>query len=263
MLGRLTERAAERAAAARASAGSVRALERAAAAAPAPPSFKDALRRPEVAVVAEVKRRSPSKGAINPGLSAAAQALAYAEAGAAAVSVLTEPEDFGGSLADLEEARRAVRVPLLRKDFIVDDVQILEARAAGASAVLLIARALEPAVLPRLVASAHALSLDALVEVRDERELERALAAGSGVVGVNNRNLETLAIDAAVGDRLLPMVPRDWLALWESGVRDVEGVRRAATAGADAVLVGSALSASPDPRAAVRSLASVPKVPRG
>jgi indole-3-glycerol phosphate synthase len=179
------------------------------------------------------------------------------------VSVLTEPEDFGGSLVDLEEARRAVRVPLLRKDFIVDEVQLLEARAAGASAVLLIARALEPAVLPRLASSARALSLDALVEVRDERELERALAAGSGVVGVNNRNLETLAIDPAVGDRLLPLVPDEWAALWESGVRDVEGVRRAAAAGADAVLVGSALSASADPRAAVRSLASVPRVGRG
>lgn len=263
MLGRIVERARSRVGATRAVAGAVSALERAASAASIPPSFKDALRRLEVAVVAEVKRRSPSKGEINPGLSAGEQARAYAEAGAAAVSVLTEPEDFGGSLADLEQARAAVHVPLLRKDFIVDEVQLLEARAAGASAVLLIARALDPEALPRLAAFAASLSLDALIEVRDERELDRALAAGGGVVGVNNRNLETLAIDAEVGERLLPRVPGDWVALWESGVRDASGVRRAAAAGADAVLVGSVLSASADPRAGVRALVGVPRIPRG
>ncbi|HEX6536327.1 MAG TPA: indole-3-glycerol phosphate synthase TrpC [Gemmatimonadaceae bacterium] len=256
-------RANERAAAARSSPAAVAALERTAAGAPIPPSFKDALRRADVAVVAEVKRRSPSKGEINRALSAPAQAAAYAGGGASAISVLTEPDDFGGSLDDLRAARAAVSVPLLRKDFIVDEVQLLEARAAGASAVLLIARAISPSVLERLAAFALGLSLDALIEVRDEAELDRALAAGTGVVGVNSRDLETLAIDPAVSERLVPRIPGACVALWESGVRDVDGVRRAARSGADAVLVGSVLSGSVDPRAAVRALVGVPKVARG
>lgn len=248
---------------ARADRGALAALEREAAIAPPAPSFLAALRQPNVAVIAEVKRRSPSKGAINGALSAAAQARAYEAGGAAAVSVLTEPMHFGGSLADLREARAAVGLPVLRKDFHVDEVQLLEARAAGAAAALLIVRALAPDVLPRLTAFALSLSLEPLVEVHDAAELERALAAGARVVGVNNRDLETLAIDPAVGDALVPLVPSACVAVWESGVHDAAGVGRAAAAGADAVLVGSSLSAAGDPAAAVGGLAHVRRIARG
>lgn len=263
VLGGIVRETTARVAALRADAAAVRNLEREAAAAPAGPSFREALVRGEVAVVAEVKRRSPSRGEINAALSAADQARAYAAGGAAAVSVLTEPLHFGGSLDDLRAVRAAVRLPLLRKDFVIHEVQLLEARAAGASAALLIARALPPAALPELARAALALGVEPLVEVRDEAELERALACGARVVGVNHRDLETLAIDPAVGDRLLPLVPPDCVAIAESGVRTASDVERAARAGADAVLVGSVLSAAGDPGAAVRSLAGVRRSGRG
>jgi indole-3-glycerol phosphate synthase len=237
-------------------------LEAAARAAPVPGSLETALRdAPDVRVIAEVKRRSPSKGGIAPGLSAAAQADAYAAGGAAAISVLTEPTEFGGSLADLDAARPASR-PLLRKDFIVDRLQLLEARAHGASAVLLIARALHPDKLAELHAAARALSLDTLVEIHDERELETALGGNYPIVGVNNRNLETLEMSARPAETLLPQIPRAVVAVFESGVQSTADVIRAATLGADAVLVGSAVSASADPAAAVRSLTGVPRQPR-
>lgn len=258
VLGRIIAEAHERAAAVRARKEGVAELERAAANASSVPSFSDALGGAHVAVIAEVKRRSPSKGEINSALSAADQARAYAAGGAAAVSVLTEPAHFGGELGDLERARTA-GVPLLRKDFHVDEVQLLEARAFGASAALLIVRALAPEALPRLARFAAGIGLDVLVEVHDERDLERALALGDGIIGVNNRDLETLAIDPAVGDRLLPRIPRSCIAVAESGVREAGDVARAAAAGADAVLVGSVLSAAGDPTAAVRALASVPR----
>ncbi len=235
-------------------------LERTAAAArhlPVP-AFAAALRAGgTIAVIAEVKRRSPSQGEINTALSASAQAMAYAAGGAAAISVLTEPKHFGGSLADLADARAAVSVPLLRKDFVVDRTQLWEARVSGASAVLLIARALEPALLDELAAEAIALGLEPLVEVRTEQELARATATRAPAIGVNQRDLETLVVDPAVAERLLPLVPRDRVAVSESGVRDRAAVERAAASGADAVLVGSALSASADPAAAVRALAGV------
>jgi indole-3-glycerol phosphate synthase len=222
------------------------------------PSFTAALRAGRaVSVIAEVKRRSPSKGEINTALSAGAQAMAYAAGGAAAISVLTEPQHFGGSLTDLADARAAVSIPLLRKDFVLDRTQLWEARAAGASAVLLIARALEPALLDELAAEAIALGLEPFVEVRSEQELARALATGAPAIGVNQRDLETLAIDPEVAERLLPLVPRARVAVSESGVRDRGGVERAAANGADAVLVGSALSAAADPAAAVRALTGV------
>lgn len=231
------------------------------------PSFADALQSPAgapVAVIAEVKRSSPSKGVINAGLGAAAQALAYAAGGAAAVSVLTEPTRFGGSNADVQDAVAALggRTPVLRKDFLVDHVQLAEARALGASAVLLIARALAPATLRALADGARSLGLEPFVEVRDRWELDDALAADARVIGVNNRDLETLAIDLATGEALVPHIPADRLAVFESGVASAADVERAARAGADAVLVGSAVSAATDPTAAVAALAGVPRVGR-
>ena len=230
-------------------------------AAPAPP-FGVALRGRHVAVIAELKRRSPSKGDINPALDAGERCAAYARGGAAALSILTEPAHFGGRPADLTEARARVSVPLLRKDFHVHPLQLAEARALGASAALLIARALSPALLEQLAGEASELGLETLIEVRDEWELERALSAGGTAVGVNNRDLETLAIDAAVSARLVPLIPAGTPAVYESGVRTEDEVREAAALGADAVLVGSSISAADDAERAVRSLAGVPRVPR-
>ncbi|MBV9879855.1 MAG: indole-3-glycerol-phosphate synthase [Gemmatirosa sp.] len=253
-LGTLVADAARRAAALR---PRLRELERHAAAAPPAPSFAGALRGETVAVIAEIKRRSPSKGDINPGLSVVDQAAAYAGGGAAALSILTEPTRFGGTEADLVAARGAVSLPLLKKDFHVAPVQLVEARALGASAALLIARALSPTSLRALAALGADLGLDVLVEVRDERELDVALSTEAPVVGVNNRNLETLVIDLAAGDRIVPLIPPDRLAVFESGVSTVAEVERAADAGADAVLVGSSVSAAADPVAAVRALCGV------
>jgi indole-3-glycerol phosphate synthase len=229
---------------------------------PSPPSFAAALQRPTVAVIAEVKRASPSKGVLNAGIRAGEQAAAYAAGGAAALSILTEPSRFKGDIADLRAARRAVIIPLLRKDFIVSTSQIVEARAAGAAAVLLIARALSPDELDQLAAAIRAEGLHSLIEVRDEVELQRAIDAGADVIGVNTRNLETLEIHPEVGLRLVGKVPAETPSIFESGVQTASQVEAAAAAGADAVLVGSALSASPDPVAAVRALAAVPRIGR-
>lgn len=238
-------------------------LERMASARERGPSFAAALRRDQVTVIAEVKRRSPSKGDIAPRLSAAEQARRYEQGGAAAISVLTEPRHFGGSLDDLSSVRAAVRLPILRKDFIVDRLQLLEARAHGASAVLLIARALEPPQLLALAAAARETGVETLIEVRDEAELERAVEARADVIGINNRNLETLEIDPTTAPRLLPLVPASIPAVAESGMREPADVEHAALAGADAVLVGSAISAATDPEAAVRALAAVARRERG
>jgi len=227
------------------------------------PSFAAALQADRVAVIAEVKRRSPSKGDIAPGLAAADQARRYEQGGAAAISVLTEPSNFGGSLDDLAAVSAAVRIPVLRKDFLIDRLQLLEAKAYGASAVLLIARALEPARLLALAAAAREAALETLIEVRDEAELERALEAQADAVGINNRNLETLEIDPTTALRLLPLVPASIPAVAESGLREPADVERAAQAGAHAVLVGSAVSAAADPVTAVRALAAVPRRERG
>ena len=231
--------------------------------APAGPSFAAALRRTDVAVVAEVKRRSPSKGVINAGLDAAEQASAYARGGAAALSILTEPTEFGGSVQDLMDARAATNLPTLKKDFHVHTVQALEARAAGASAMLLIARALPPDDLTAIADRASELGVEVLVEVRSEQELERALAIRHAVIGVNSRDLETLVIDATVTARLIPLIPADRLAIAESGVSARSDVERAAGVGADAVLVGSTVSASSDPAAAVAALTGVARMLRG
>lgn len=224
--------------------------------------FVAALLRDDVAVIAEVKRRSPSKGPINPGVSAVALAGAFADGGAAALSVLTEPDSFGGSVQDLVDIRRRVELPTLKKDFHVDAVQLLEARAIGASAILLIARALEPSRLADLAGEAHQHGLDVLVEVRDEDELARAIALGAAAVpmiGVNNRNLETLVVSPNTAERILPLIPADRIAIHESGISERSQVEAAARHGARAVLVGSSVSAASEPTSAVRALTGVPR----
>ena len=235
-------------------------LERLAAdQAPARP-FAAALDGPAVGVIAEVKRRSPSRGDLNPGLVASELATAYERGGAAAISVLTEPTSFRGSPADLSDVACTVALPVLRKDFIVHEVQILESRALGASAVLLIARALEPRSLPRLVEAARASGIEPLVEVRTRGELARALDSGARVIGINARDLETLVVDENVPLELIAHVPGDIVAIAESGITERAGVEAAARAGANAVLVGSALSTARDPEQAVRGLAGVARV---
>ncbi len=226
-----------------------------------PLPFAPALRGDAVRVIAEVKRASPSKGAIAAGLDAPAQAAAYVAGGAAAISVLTEPTRFGGRLTDLTAVANAVPVPAIRKDFLVDPVQLWEARAAGASAVLLIVRALSPEALSRLMDVAAEAALATLVEIRGRDELERALAVGATVIGVNNRNLETLAIDSATAPAVIPHIPSACIAVAESGMRGPADVNPAADAGADAILVGSAVSASTNPTADVRALASIARRP--
>jgi indole-3-glycerol phosphate synthase len=223
------------------------------------PSFSRALRGTDVGIIAEIKRRSPSRGEIRPGIPAVDQAEAYKRGGAAAVSVLTELVHFGGKLEDLEAVSDSLGIPALRKDFHVDVTQLFEAKAAGASAALLIARAVTPRVLRNLIVSARHMRLESLVEVRDEAELELALSAGAEIIGVNNRDLETLEIDETTCARLIPLIPRDRIAIAESGMATRADVEAAAAAGADAALVGSAVSAADDPTAAVRSLVGVPR----
>jgi indole-3-glycerol phosphate synthase len=209
-----------------------------------------------VRFVAEVKRASPSAGAIAAGLDAVRQARRYAEAGAAAISVLTDGPGFGGSLADLVAVRAAVTVPLLRKDFVIDAYQLLEARLHGADAALLIVAALDDATLRRLLDRCGALGLSALVEVHDEREVERAAAAGARIVGVNNRDLRSFRVDLGVSERLLPLLPPTAKPVAESGVRTADDARRLRRAGASNLLVGEALVRAEDPGSLMRALAS-------
>lgn len=240
------------------------AIEDAAREAAPVPAFATALLgdRRSVAVIAEIKRASPSAGIIDLGISAASRAKQYEAGGAAAISVVTEPMHFLGADRDLEIARAEVSIPLLKKDFHVHPLQLLEARALGASAALLIVRAIPPGALEALVRAAEDAGLEVLVEVRTERELDHALSAGARTIGVNARDLETLEVDTSLPERLLPMVPGDCVAVSESGIRDRADVVRVGQAGGDAVLVGSMLSASPDPAASVRALAGVPREKR-
>jgi len=228
-------------------------LERDAAARRAPPSFRAALRRPTVAVVAEVKRRSPSAGTIREDLDPGDRAALYAQHGAAALSVLTDGPYFGGSIDDLLAASQRSSIPVLRKDFILDEVQILEARAAGAAAVLLIVRALGKR-LPALLQFVGESGLDALVEVHTERELRTALDAGATIVGVNSRDLDTFALDLDAALRIVARVPAECVAVAESGMAGQPDVLRAAEAGADAVLIGTALSAAVSPGSLLEEL---------
>lgn len=220
---------------------------------PAGPSLVAALSPPGVSVIAEIKRASPSKGPLAPDLSAPGQARAYLGGGAAAVSVLTEPDRFAGSLADLADVA-ALGAPTLRKDFLVDPYQVWEARAAGASAVLLIVAALDEPTLARLHDEARAAGLDVLVEIHDEAELDAAARVGAHVVGVNSRDLKTFEIDRDAFARLRPRLPAGCLAVAESGVRDADDVRAAGEQGADAVLVGESLVRAGDPAAACAAL---------
>jgi indole-3-glycerol phosphate synthase len=252
VLGRLTQKAFERASLSPVVVDELRARTRDL---PAASSFGAAIRNATgVAVIAEVKRKSPSRGALSPGLSAADRAESYVAGGAVALSILTEESEFGGSLTDLAEVRTRVGVPLLRKDFHVHESQVWEARIAGASALLLIARALEPALLEYLCGATIDAGLEPLIEVRSAKELDLAIHLRAPLIGVNARNLETLVIDAAVVAELLPSVPRDRVAVAESGIQGVDDVTRVARQGADAVLVGSMLSLAPDGADAVRGL---------
>ena len=231
-----------------------RVLEARAAEGPAPRGFRAALARPGLRVIAECKRRSPSRGVLCAAYDPSAIARQYAGAGAAAISVLTEPAFFDGALAHLAAVRAAVDLPLLRKDFVVDGYQLLEARAAGADAVLLIVAALDDRDLRRLRDEARALGLDALVEVHDEDELTRALDAGADLVGVNNRNLRTLAVDVAASARIGPRLPAGVVGVAESGLRTHDDLVRLGRAGYGAFLVGERLMSTADPGAALREL---------
>jgi indole-3-glycerol phosphate synthase len=228
----------------------------------APRGFAAALRRPsEVRLLAEVKRRSPSAGDIRPGADPAEVARAYVGGGAAALSVLTDRDYFGGDLAFLRAVREAVDVPVIRKDFLIDPVQVWEARAAGADAVLLIARILEQPLLEELHGLARELGMDVLVEAHTEAELDRALAAGATLVGVNNRDLDTFVTDLDLSLRLAPRVPAALTYVAESGIRTAADVDRLGAAGVDAILVGESLMRQADLRAAAAALTGRPRRP--
>jgi len=234
------------------------ALREALARAPAPRGFARAVRQgPAPRVIAEFKRESPSKGEIRPGADPAEIARAYARAGAAALSVLTDSEFFGGCLDDLRAARAACDLPVLRKDFTIDPLQLLEARAAGADAILLIVAALDDARLRDLEQGARELGLDVLVEVHDRDELERALATGAETIGINNRDLATFETDVATTRALLPHAAGR-LVVSESGIDNPETVRELQEQGAGAFLVGEALMRAPDPERALRELRGAP-----
>ena len=227
---------------------------RAASASPALDAYA-ALARPGVSVIAEVKRRSPSKGALAPIADPAALAADYEAGGATWISVLTEERRFGGSLRDLAAVRQAVRIPVLRKDFLYGEYQAYEARAFGADVALLIVAALDQPTLSRLRALIEdELGMTALVEVHDEAEVSRAVDAGARVIGVNARNLRTLEVDRSVFERLAPLLPDGALKVAESGVRGPADLIRYAAAGADAVLVGEGLVTQESPRDAAAAL---------
>jgi indole-3-glycerol phosphate synthase len=235
------------------------------AAAP-PRSFTHSLRAgPDLAVIAEIKRRSPSAGALAPDVVVADMACRYAEGGAAAVSVLTDGEFFGGSVDDLQQARAACDLPVLRKDFTVSEADVCDARIMGADAVLLIVAALTDTELRRFHELAVALGMAALVEVHTPDEVGRALDAGADLVGVNSRDLRTFQVDLGVVEQLARRIPDGAVKVAESGVRDATDARRMADCGYDAVLVGTGIVTSADPAAAIRALRNTrsPASPRG
>jgi indole-3-glycerol phosphate synthase len=225
---------------------------------PAPRDFARALERAadqaRPNVIAEFKRASPSAGVIRKNADPPAIASEYEAAGAAAISVLTEEDFFDGALAHLTAVRARVGVPVLREDFVVDPWQLLEARAAGADAVLLIVAALTDAELAALLLRTYDLGMAALVEIHDDAEAERAVAAGARIIGVNHRNLATLEMDMGLFARIRPRLPAGTITVAESGLRTLADVRRMAEAGADAILVGEALMRQPSPGAALAEL---------
>lgn len=231
---------------------------------PPPPAFAAALRRPDgrLAVISEIKRRSPSAGDIKAGASALDQAAKYRTAGADALSILTDQKFFGGSLEDLREVTAQFRAtppapPCLRKDFMVHPLQVGEAREAGASAILIIVRALADPEIRELQEAARAAGLDALFEIHTEAELDRALSHGARLIGVNNRDLAIFKTDLGLSERLIPKFPRDVVAVSESGIATAADAARARACGAHAVLVGESLMRAPDPSALLREFHAV------
>ncbi|HEY4248991.1 MAG TPA: indole-3-glycerol phosphate synthase TrpC [Lacunisphaera sp.] len=220
----------------------------------APPSFLQALKRPDgrLAVIAEIKRRSPSAGAIKENASALEQALRYRAAGASALSILTDTKYFGGTLADLTEvtghfAKNSPALPSLRKDFMVHPVQVLQARLGGASAILIIVRALNDEEIGTLQQAADAAGLDVLFEIHTEADLSRAVHFGAKIIGINNRDLAIFKTDLALSERLIPLFPKDVVAVSESGISTPADAARVKAAGAQAVLVGESLMRSDNP----------------
>lgn len=220
--------------------------------------FVEALQRDGVNIIAEFKRRSPSKGVIRAGVEAASLARSYEAGGAVAVSVLTEEDYFSGSLEDLEEVKSAVQLPVLRKDFLFEEYQIYESAAAGADAVLLIVAALEDTQLADLLVIAEAeMGMDALVEVHDEHELERALATGAGLIGVNNRNLHTFEVSLETSLRLATNVPGDLTLISESGLHQAKDLAMLQAVGYRGFLIGESLMRAEDPEELLRELRGV------
>jgi indole-3-glycerol phosphate synthase len=219
-----------------------------------PQDFGAALRRPGLAVIAEMKQRTPSMGMLAPDYRPSDLAHAYQEGGAAALSVLTHMAGFGGRPEHIKAARAATTLPILRKDFITDPFEIAEARAAGADAVLLIVAALERAQLLELLAVARSRGVAALVEVHDEAEAEVALSSGAALVGVNHRDLRTFKVDLGLTERIRRLVPARVVLVADSGIHDAADARRMREAGADAILVGEALMRAEDPAATIREL---------
>ncbi|RXK56123.1 indole-3-glycerol-phosphate synthase [Oleiharenicola lentus] len=225
---------------------------------PRPPSFAAALRRSDrkLAIISEIKRRSPSAGDIKAGASALAQARAYRAAGASALSILTDTEFFGGTLADLIEvaadfSQNPPAIPALRKDFMVHPIQVVQAREAGASAILIIVRALDDGEITALHTAAQAAGLDALFEIHNEDELDRAVMHRAKIIGVNNRDLAIFKTDIGLSERLIPLFPKDVIAVSESGFTSGADAARARACGAHALLVGESLMRAPDPAALI------------
>ena len=216
--------------------------------------FSEALARPGTSVIAEHKRRSPSAGPIREGTTCSEIVLAYERGGAAAISVLTEERHFGGSLADLREARAATELPLLRKDFTIDPYQLYEAKAAAADAVLIVVGSLDPRELAELYELSHDLDLDAIVEICNDGELEAALEVDADVIGINNRDLTDFSVDLQRTYDLLADVPAGKTVVSESGIRYREQIEELEQVGVDAVLIGEPLMRAEDPEAAVREL---------
>lgn len=225
-----------------------------AVAAYSPKDFIAALRRPQLAVIAEMKQRTPSMGVLADDYRPADLAHAYTDGGAAAISVLTHMAGFGGRVEHVRMVRAATELPILRKDFVTDPYEVAEARAAGADAVLLIVAALEPEQLKDLVAVARGRGVAALVEVHDEAETATAVEAGAKAIGVNHRNLRDFIVDLGLTERLRKLVPAEVVLVAESGIHGHEDARRMRDAGADAVLVGEMLMRSADPGAEIRNL---------
>jgi indole-3-glycerol phosphate synthase len=237
-------------------------LREAALAAPPACGFASALRGADVRVIAEFKRRSPSAGWIRENAKVSSVIRAYEAAGAAALSILTDEDFFGGSLSDLEEGQKLTRLPVLRKDFVIDEIQLFQARAAGAAAALLIVRILEQSELRDLIETAQEIGLDALVEAHDAEEVEAAQRAGARVLGVNNRDLSTFKTDADLVLRVLPNIGTETVVVAESGVRDRATVERYGAAGVHAVLIGESLMREADPEQAARVFVGVPREAR-